>query len=136
MKKRVLLVCLCIVFLFSFSGCGYEEEDKEKVSDLDFTVLKEEEIPEELAQVIAEKKTVPFHLTFEDDALYIAVGYGEQNSGGYSIEVQELYLGKNVICFHTQLIGPKKSEKVEEVSSYPYLVVKTEYRDEKVVFED
>lgn len=136
MKKRVLLVCLCVVFLFSFSGCGYEEENKEKVSDLDFTVLREEEIPEELAQVIAEKKTVPFHLTFEDNALYIAVGYGEQNSGGYSIEVQDLYLGKNVICFRTQLIGPKKSEKVEEVSSYPYLVVKTEYRDEKVVFED
>lgn len=136
MKKRIFLVCLCMVFLVSFSGCGYEEENTEKVCDLDFTVLREEEIPEELAQVINEKKAEPFHLTYEDDALYIAVGYGEKDSGGYSIEVQELYLGKTAICFHTKLIGPKKSDKVEEANSYPYIVVKTEYREEKVVFED
>ena len=125
-----------MVILLSFSGCGYEEENTEKVCDLDFTVLREEEIPEELAQVINEKKSEPFHLTYEDEALYIAVGYGKKDSGGYSIEVQELYLGKTAICFNTKLIGPKKSDKVEEASSYPYLVVKTEYREEKVVFED
>lgn len=136
MKKRIVLVLLCMAFLISLSACGYEEENTEKLCDLEFTVLRKEEIPQELAQVIEEKKAEPFHLTYEDDALYIAVGYGEKSSGGYSIEVKELYLGKTAICFHTQLIGPKKSDKVEEASSYPYIVVKTEYREEKVVFED
>lgn len=136
MKKRTIIICLFMAFLFGICGCGYEEENTEKVCDLDFTVLREEEIPKELACVIQEKKTEPFHLTYEDNALYIAVGYGEQESGGYSINVQDLYLGKTAICFRTELLGPKKSEKVEDVKSYPYLVVKTEYREEKVVFED
>lgn len=84
--------------------------------------------------MIEEKKGEAFNLTYEDNALYIAVGYGGKDTGGYSIEVEDLYLGKTSVCFRTKLIGPEKSEKVQEGISYPYIVVKTEYREEKVKF--
>ena len=135
MIKKSAIVLLCLLFC-ALTACSYQKETIGKVSELDFTVLREEEIPQELAKIIEEKKEKPFHVTYEDDALYIAVGYGKQQSGGYSIEARELYLGENTINFHTRLIGPQKDEKVEESASYPYIVVKTEYRDERVVFEN
>lgn len=134
MKKRFLYLILSLTLPFLLSACGYKEENIDKVCDLEFTVLKQEEIPEELAAVIEEKKGEAFNLTYEDNALYIAVGYGGKDTGGYSIEVEDLYLGKTSVCFRTKLIGPEKSEKVQEGISYPYIVVKTEYREEKVKF--
>ena len=134
MKKRFLYLILSLTLLFLLSASGYKEENIDKVCDLEFTVLKQEEIPEELAAVIEEKKGEAFNLTYEDNALYIAVGYGGKDTGGYSIEVEDLYLGKTSVCFRTKLIGPEKSEKVQEGISYPYIVVKTEYREEKVKF--
>ena len=128
MKKRFLYLILSLTLLFLLSACGYKEENIDKVCDLEFTVLKQEEIPEELAAVIEEKKGEAFNLTYEDNALYIAVGYGGKDTG------EDLYLGKTSVCFRTKLIGPEKSEKVQEGISYPYIVVKTEYREEKVKF--
>jgi len=122
--------------LLTLNACSFERESREKICDLEFTVLKPEEIPKQLQDVIEHKKTEPFHVTYEDDALYIAVGYGEQKSGGYSIEARELFLTKNAICFRSGLIGPGKNEVFEETVSYPYLVIKTEKRDERVMFED
>lgn len=134
--KKTLIACLCLILFFSVTACGVKEENTEKVCDMDFTVLRQEEIPDELATIIDQKKAEPFHLTYEDEALYIAIGYGEKDSGGYSIEVEDLYLGKTAVCFDTKLIGPKKSDKTENVKSYPYIVVKTEYREERVIFKD
>lgn len=127
------MLCMLLCLL---TACSYQKESIQKVSDLDFTALREEEIPQELKAIIEDKKENEFHVTYEDEALYIAVGYGKQESGGYSIEASELYLGENTIYFRTKLIGPQKEEVVDATASYPYLVIKTEYREERVVFED
>lgn len=59
------------------------------------------------------KKSGPFKITYADkDALYIARGYGEQKTSGYSIEVKECYETENAIYIHTNLIGPSKEEKL------------------------
>ena len=55
------------------------QDEKIKLRDLDFTVLSEEKIPEELKTVIAEKGTEPFKLTYSDNQnLYISIGYGDR----------------------------------------------------------
>lgn len=74
-KNGVILIpVLCVLLL---TGCGLFQEEKIKLRDLDFTVLSDEKIPEELKTVIAEKGTEPFHLTYSDDQnLYISIGYG------------------------------------------------------------
>ena len=49
----------------------------EKIKDLEYTVIAEDNIPEELLEKIEERKENAFKLTFEDQGfLYICVGYG------------------------------------------------------------
>ena len=133
MKKVIGTACL-VVFLCL--GCSVEKENDAKVKDLDFVIVEEKDVPEELKKVMESKKQQIFKLTYEDNGeMYIAVGYGEQKIGGYSIQIKELYLSENAVYFDTDLKGPKKEEITEETKSYPYIVVKTEHRDESVVFQ-
>ena len=62
-------------------------------------------------------------------------GYGEQATGGYSIQIKELYLSNNAAFFQTELIGPRKGETITKSPSYPYIVVVTEKVDKNLVFE-
>ena len=56
-------------------------------------------------------------------------------SGGYSISVEELGVTSQAVFFRTQLIGLSDEKMVLSPPSYPYIVVKTEYRKESVIFE-
>ena len=136
-KVLVILALLAWVFVVRFlTACSVEKDDLKKVRDLEFTVVGETDLPEELKQVIGEKKTAPFKMTYTDDQnLYIAVGYGEQENGGYSISVRELYLTENAIVADTELLGPESAEQTGAEKSYPYIVVKTEYLEEPVIFQ-
>ena len=119
------------------TGCAKEKDPMEKIKDLEFTVLAEENIPGELKAVIEEKKGNAFKVTYQDNGfLYICIGYGEQVSGGYSIVVNALYLTDNAIYADTTLLGPDPSDTgVKKNSpSYPYIVIKTEFLDKPVVF--
>lgn len=118
-------------------GCGKEKDTLEKIKDLEFTVTAEENIPEEFLSVIHEKKTEGMKLTYQDGGfLYICIGYGEQETGGYSIAVNALYETENALYFDTTLLGPKPGEDGEKKTSpsYPYVVVKAEWIDKPVVF--
>lgn len=133
--KKIYLIILCLL-LVSLSGCSMEEASNKKIRDLDFTVVENSDVPEELLKILEEKKKSEFKLTYSDkENLYIGVGYGEQATGGYSIAVNELYLSSNAIYISTSLIGPSKDETVNQVLTYPYIVVKTEFLDKSVVFE-
>ena len=118
------------------TGCSVEKENQDKVRDLEFTVVGEADLPEELKNLVMEKKAAPFKLTYSNDqGLYIVVGYGEQATGGYSISVNELYLTENSIVIDTELKGPEKGEDVGAEKSYPYIVAKTEYLENPVIFQ-
>ena len=111
-------------------------EDRVKLRDLEFTVLGEEKIPEELLAIMKEKGEEPFEFTYSDNEhLYIIVGYGKQPTGGFSIAVNELYLTDNAIYVSTTLLGPDASDKSSGNPSYPCIVIKTEYLDKTVIFE-
>lgn len=126
----VLLLCMFL------TGCTKEKTGPEKVRDLELTVVAKENLPEELLQIIESKKETPFKFTFNDgEYLYICVGYGKQESGGYSITVKDLYLTQNAIYAKTCLIGPEPDVPNDGVCSYPYIVLKTEYLDYSVVFD-
>lgn len=128
-----MLLAACGLFL---AGCTLLSEEKIKLRDLDFTVLSEEKIPQELKTKIEEAKSAPFQFSYQDEAfLYICVGYGQQETGGYSIAVNELYLTDNNICVNTSLLGPEPSEKTNKTPSYPYIVLKTELLEQTVIFE-
>lgn len=118
------------------AGCGIEDTNGSKIEDVEFTVLEEEAVPEELKQEIEERKEMDFKLTYEDNGrLYIARGYGEKETGGYSISVKDVYLTQNALCFVTTLIGPGENETVAKAPSFPYIVVEVTKCDKNVVFE-
>ncbi len=130
MKQYILVSVFVLSFLLY--GCSAATE-KEKIQDLEFTIISEENIPKELKDIIEEKKEGEFKLTYANaQDLYIVVGYGSQTTGGYSIEVPELYLTKESIIVDTNLIGPEGDAVVK--TSYPYVVIKTEWREEPVLY--
>ncbi len=137
--RKVLVVAALITWVLVvriLTACSVEKDDLEKVRDLEFTVVGEDDLPEELKNVIGEKKQAPFKLTYTDEQnLYIVIGYGEQQSGGYSILVRELYLTENAIVADTELNGPEAGEQTGAEKSYPYIVIKTEYLEEPVIFQ-
>lgn len=134
-RKILLIVCM-IICLYALTACSVETEDKKKIGDVDFTVVPEEGIPEELKKIIEERKEEIFKTTYTDkDNLYIVVGYGKQPTGGYSIRVSELYKTKSGMYIKTEFIGPSKNEEVPQTVTYPFIVVKMDYTDKSVIFK-
>lgn len=138
-RKKWLLSLMVVMGIFLAGvyavACGGEKQ-AEKLRDLEFAVIGPDETPQELAQIIEEKKNDSFRLTYTSgNDLYIAAGYGKQETGGYSITVPELYLTDNSIIVKTELKGPGRSEPTGEEPSYPYIVLRTELLEEPVVFQ-
>lgn len=137
--RRILTAtALLSLYILLCTACGLMQDEKIKLRDLDFTVLSEEKIPEELKTVIAGKGIEPFKLTYSDNQnLYISIGYGEQKTGGYSIAVDALYLTDDAIYVGTSLLGPDITGQKENTGkpSVPYIVLKTELLDKTVIYE-
>ena len=114
-------------------ACGQQEEE---LTELEFTVVEEARLPEELQKIIEERKEESFKLTYADGGyLYLCVGYGKQQTGGYSISVNKLGAAENAVYLDTNLIGPAQADEKNASPSYPYLVVKIPFVDKTVVFE-
>ncbi len=137
-KKRIVIIIATVVIaiICVLSGCDVASMERVKLRDLEFVILSEEVLSEELKAIIDERKAEPFKLTYADaDALYICIGYGAQESGGYSITVDELYLTETAIYVETTLLGPDGGKAVNKVPSYPYIVIRTEALDQNVICE-
>jgi hypothetical protein len=134
--RKIILLLMIVITGLEVTGCKTEETDIKKLKDLEFTVVEDADLPGELKEIIDEKKENPFKLSYSNkDNLYIVVGYGKQNSGGYSISVEELYLTSNAIYIDTNLIGPSQDDLVTQGVTYPYIVIKLEFMDKSIVFE-
>lgn len=136
MKKYFVAGFFCLFLMLTLCACAITDQRTQKIKDLEYTLVRDYEVPQTFLDKIEEQKQDAFKLTyFDGEALYIAKGYGKQETGGYSITMKELYLTENAIYFATDFCGPKKGENVTEGASYPYIVVKTEMIDKPVVFE-
>lgn len=128
----VIFFLICMLFQ---TGCGKKGEVK-KIKDLTFQILSREQVGDELAGMLEQKKSKPFKITYQEDGkLYICIGYGRRDSGGYSITVNELFLASNAVYVDTSLMGPDKEEEKIGGTSYPYIIIQTEDMDKTVVFQ-
>ena len=135
--KSIKIVYVVMVFLLAIQigGCGGNYKESENGMNLEYTVLGETKIPEELLNQIEEKKAEGFELTYRDNEyLYIAKGFGEQKTSGCSISVTNLTSENQTIYFESKLVIPQENENVNSVSSFPYIVIKTELIEFPVVF--
>lgn len=125
-----------LLMLVLLTACGGGKVSKQQENPLDYTVVPRSDVPETLLNTLNEKKSESMTMTYgEGEYLYIIVGYGVMPTGGYSISVERLVETEDEIFIKTNLRGPAAGEAVNKAESYPYIVVKTEYTDKKVVFE-
>ena len=106
LRKWIKKIAVVLFVTISICGCATENNAEAKLRDLEFTVVEEEEQPEALVEVIEQKKSSPFQISYTlGEDLYLAIGYGEQQTGGYSISVDELYETENNIVVNTTLLS-------------------------------
>lgn len=133
-KRIIAFTILLTVLATGMLGCGAEDTEEDKIKDVDFTVVGEDQQPDSLKDIIAEKYADPFQISYTlGEDLYIAIGYGEQSSGGYSISVNAFYETEDTLVIDTTLIGPGKAENVTSMPTRPYIVVKTENIADKMI---
>lgn len=132
-----MILALCMIVGVALCGCEQVSVNpKEEGKECEYTVVAVRDCPDEFLKNLEEKKINPFQMTYQDgNYLYMAVGYGEQKTGGYSILVKKLTETKNKIFLNTELRGPSKEETVPEKPSFPYVVIKMENVSKEVVFE-
>lgn len=131
----VLVALACVS-----SGCRKQEARERQ--DLDFTVCVETELPDDLRQIIEEKKLHAFQMSYTTkDHLYIVVGYGEHDRTNLCVVVEELYKTDRAIYIKTDLKTEAEMEgdisgvasgtdsntpdgQTGTSSMYPYIVIR------------
>ena len=130
-RKIFFVGAICAALL---CGCSVIRIDIRKVRDLPYTVVDEYDVPEEMRQAIADQEQEPFLYTWANEGrLYIARGYGKQDTAGYQIQVDAFYESSNVLVFATTLLGPEPDTDTEQGTTCPYLVIQTDYNPKHVI---
>lgn len=136
--KRSAAIAVLLGMSVSCTGCSVEKIDTAKLRDLDYEEVKEWEIPDALQEIIAERKQEDFLCTWADPkGLYIARGYGKQETDGCQIQVDAFFESAEALILETTLWGPVPesgtTDEQEESESCPYLVIRTEYCSKYVI---
>lgn len=136
MKLKFIYIAFLLSSIFILVSCkATKNEDEDKIRDLEYTIVEDEGLPEVVAAKIESVKAEPFKFSYTDgEDIYIAIGYGEQPTGGYSIQVTDLFETESYIVIRTNLLGPSESDATTTVLTYPYVVVKTTDLDLAVCF--
>ena len=129
--------CMAMVFLLAvmlLTGCGLIKIEEGERTPLEYTIVKQEEIPAEAVRFMEQKKEKGFQMTYKvEDSMYLMKGYGTQVTGGYSIQVEEVSQSENGVFCKTRLLGPAEGKQGQE-PSYPCIVLKIKSTDKPVQF--
>lgn len=121
---RVFLMVLVATLTVSLAGCQFIKIEEGERTPLEYTIVKQEEIPAEAAELMEQKKENAFQMTYQVGGVrYLMKGYGQQLTGGYSIQVEEVSESENAVFCKTRLIGPSEDQAGSE-PSYPCIVLK------------
>ena len=133
MRKFLTWTSILLLTLF-WAGCRTVSPEEERIP-VDYTVAAVEEIPAELMKQIEQSKEQEFQMSYNDQRyLYLAIGYGRQEAGGYSIQVESVTESEQEVHVHTVLQGPPAEGQIAVGAAYPYIVLKMETRDKIVMF--
>lgn len=136
LAAAAVLCAAAVILALLSTGCAKKHDSSRRLGNLEFTVPDIRDVPQEMQDMIAEREKEPFRITYADQGmLYIAEGYGEQPTTGYSVEVKELYETEDAVRIRTNLLGPKSGEEKLEITTFPYVVVQLGYVEKDVLFE-
>ena len=108
-KRTGGLLCVLLLALLP-AGCQFIRIEEGERTPLEYTIVKQEEIPEEISELMEEQLT-----------------------GGYSIQVEEVSESENAVFCKTRLIGPEKADAGSE-PSYPCIVLKIRETEKPIEF--
>lgn len=133
MKYFIRLLFLFIILCMISTGCIRKERYGKK-EEVTYAICKRNVIPTQLGKLIDEEKKEAFHFTYTTgDFTYYVIGYGKQPGYGYKIKVREFCADKTHIYIDTTLIGVTK-EHQKSGTSYPYIILKTQFYEKNVIF--
>ena len=94
MKKIGTILCL-LLLTFLLEGCRMVKIKEADREPLKYTVVEKQQLPEEAAALIEEKKEKEFQMAYQrGDEMYLIKGYGRQMSGGYSRNQSDHHRGR------------------------------------------
>lgn len=100
-----------------------------------FKVVKEEEIPDKISEMLPKYLMEERALTckYRDD-IYVVVTRGEKSTLGYLVEIDQITKEKYTkdvfdLVVYARFTDPDPNEIVEQEYSYPYIVVKTNLKN-------
>lgn len=133
----ILVLILSVLVIPGMQGCEFkivpQEQEKREV---EFVIVSEECIPQAVEMLIESRKEKEMKLTYVDGKdRYLIIGYGKQDTGGYSIYIKDLYATHNALYVDTCLMGPAKENKIKEIPSYPVIVLQVWEMGLPVVFQ-
>lgn len=133
---KILRGTMVVLALTFTTGCTVFEIQEEKLQDIEYTIVKEENQPEEVQLLVEDNQDKEMKMSYTDQGVaYIIIGYGAQETSGYSVEVLEVYETENTVQIDTNLMGPLSSENVVEVETYPYIVICIAENEKPIVYE-
>ena len=93
MKRIGAGILLFLALCCFLGGCSIEKVRAGDGVKPEYTVMKEEDYPEKIKELISENREKEFQMTYQDQGcLYLLKGYGKQETGGYSIQIEDLSL--------------------------------------------
>lgn len=129
MKKRYVILGIVLILILAIVLVPkYFIKGDKKVK---YKVLETSEVPEKIKEVL------PKYLSDEralgcrlDEEIYVIVTRGEKQTGGYTVEVQDITRSKDKddkiqITVHAKFKDPDVNDIVAQGFSYPFTIVKT-----------
>ncbi len=138
-KSRLGLLGVWLILVFTLVSCassgGGSGEDEAQAPDLAYEIVEKSKIPQKLAEKIQQEQKEKFGFSYRNgEEMYIAFGFGEQPTGGYSIQVVSVKDMGSKIVVEARLIPPQAGEVTPQSVSYPYLVLLTKDTGAEVQF--
>ena len=138
-RTRWLALLMIAVLMAVLAGCASSDETSTdydpSMPDLEYEIAQAKDLPQKVNEKIFNKQKERFGFTYRDeDVMYIVFGFGEQPTGGYSIQVAALKDGTDKIILEANLLAPGKEEVISPSPSYPVMILKTQDHDKDVSF--
>lgn len=143
-NRVIIALIFVIIYFFIKEKIDFSFDDGER-KEIDFYICDESEIPDNLAEIMNNKKKKAYELTYENGKyVFIAIGYGEKSKDNQVVVLKDIYETDKVIGVETTLYTDSFVDENEEYagrtsrfdkSFYPCIVIRCEKKDKPVYFK-
>ena len=135
--RRIGIGVLLAAWLLGTAACGGGEKPPvyAGAEERPYEIVAGSSVPYKVNEKIYKEKKKAFQFTYRDkENMYVAIGYGEQPTGGFGIRVLTVRETEESILIETELVAPEAGEVVTPAPFSPYLVLKMAASEKSVRF--